>query len=118
MSVNKNEKILTWTWMHCMLCCVRTCWLADVFPADTDECKQKRKRYLPDGGCRCVAFVHVGVIYLCRCVWTCWLADALPADVDECKQKKNIYIYLPDGCGCVWTCWLADALPGDADECK
>ena len=100
-----------------MLCCVQTCWLADVFPADTDECKQKRKRYLPDGGCGCVAFVHVGMIYLCRCVWTCWLADALPADMDECKQKRK-NIYLPDGCGCVWTCWLADAFPGDADECK
>ena len=92
MSTNKNKKILTWMQM----CCVRTCWLADAFPADTDECKQKRKRYLPDGGHGCVVFVCVGMIYLCGCVRTCWLADALPADADECKQKRK-KIYLPDG---------------------
>ena len=133
--------------MCCVLCCMRTCWLADAFPADADECKQKQKRYLPDGGHGCVAFVRVGVIYLCGCVRMCWLADALPADADECKQyiytylmdtnacrcvgwlmcclrtrmsvnKKEKYIYLPDGRGCVRTCWLADALPADADEYK
>ena len=32
--------------MRCVLCCVRTCWLADAFPADADECKQKRKKIL------------------------------------------------------------------------
>ena len=94
MSINENEKILTWTRMCCVLCCVRTCWLADAFPADVDECKQKRKRYLPDGGRGCVAFIRVGVIYLCGCVWTCWLADALPADADEYKQKRKKYTYL------------------------
>ena len=30
-------------WMRCVLCCVRTCWLADALPADTDEYKRKRK---------------------------------------------------------------------------
>ena len=34
MSINENEKILTWTQMCCVLCCVQTCWLADAFPAD------------------------------------------------------------------------------------
>ena len=29
--------------MRCVLCCMRTCWLADVLPADTDEYKRKRK---------------------------------------------------------------------------
>ena len=106
MSINENEKILTWMRMCCVLCCVRTCWLADAFPADVDECKQKRKRYLPDGGRRCVAFVRVGMIYLCGCMRTCWLADALPADTDEYKQKRKIYTYLmvdADALQCVRT---------------
>ena len=36
MSINENEKILTWTRMCCVLCCVWTCWLADAFPADAN----------------------------------------------------------------------------------
>ena len=59
----KTKKILTWTWMRC----VRTCLLADALPANADECKQKQKKYLPDGECGCVAFVRAGVTYLRLC---------------------------------------------------
>ena len=118
MSVNENEKVLTWMRMRCVLCCMRTCWLADPLPADADECKQKRKRYLPHGGRGCVAFICVGVIYLCGCVRTCLLADVLPADADECKQKQKKYLH-DGGHGCVAFVRVGvNALPADADECK
>ena len=73
MSVNKKEKNI---YLPDGCGCVQTCWLADVLPADADECKQKRKKiYLPDGGRGCIAFVRVGMTYLCGCI-------AMRADAD------------------------------------
>ena len=93
MSVNENEKILTWTWMRC----VRTCLLADALPANADECKQKQKKYLPDGECGCVAFVRAGVTDLRLCKMLHMHADAdgggwavVVADgTNACKENRT-----------------------------
>ena len=68
-----------------------SCWclVADVLPAEADECKQKQKKpYLQWDADALHASWCAGALR--ADVRMCWLADALPADTDEDKQKQKL----------------------------